>query len=57
MDKYLSRMGDIRRIQDYIVSRAERAGTPVVDFASPDQATGDVMELVLSSAERVQAVS
>jgi 2-phosphoglycerate kinase len=57
MDKYLSRMSDIRRIQDYIVTRAERAGTPVIDYANPDQATGDVMELVLSTAERVQAVS
>jgi 2-phosphoglycerate kinase len=56
MDKYLSRLDDIRRIQDYIVSRAERIGTPVIENTNPEQATDDLMELVLSSAERVQAV-
>jgi 2-phosphoglycerate kinase len=56
MDKYLSRIDDIRRIQDYLVARAERAGTPVIDNGDPDQATDEVMQLVLSSAERVQAV-
>jgi len=57
MDKYLARMRDIRRIQDYILLRAEKAGTSVVDNSNPEQATAAVMELVLSSAERVQAVS
>jgi 2-phosphoglycerate kinase len=57
MDKYLARMSDIRRIQDYILLRAEKSGTSVVDNTNPEQATADVMELVLSSAERVQAVS
>jgi 2-phosphoglycerate kinase len=57
MDKYLARMRDIRRIQDYILLRAEKSGTSVVDNTNPEQATAAVMELVLSSAERVQAVS
>jgi 2-phosphoglycerate kinase len=56
MDKYLSRLDDIRRIQGYIVSRAERNGVPVIENASPEQATNDLMELVLSSAERLQPV-
>jgi 2-phosphoglycerate kinase len=56
MDKYLSRLGDIRRIQDFIVARAERAGTPVIDNDNPEHATDEVMQLVLSSAERVQPV-
>jgi 2-phosphoglycerate kinase len=56
MDRYIEHMGDIRRIQDYIVSRAQKAGTPVIDNANPDQATSDVMELVLSSAERLETV-
>jgi 2-phosphoglycerate kinase len=56
MDRYIEHMSDIRRIQDYIVGRAEKAGTPVIDNANPDQATSDVMELVLSSAERLEAV-
>ena len=57
MDRYLERIGDIRRIQDYIVARAERTGTPVIDNASPEQATRALMELVLSSAERLQVVT
>ena len=35
---------------------AERNGTPVIDNVSAEQATAAVMELVLSSAERLQAV-
>jgi len=56
MDRYLERLRDIRRIQDYIVARAERIGTPVIDNVNADQTTAAVMELVLSSAERLQAV-
>ncbi len=55
MDKYLSRLDDIRRIQSYIVSRADRIGTPVIENANPEATTDEVMELVLSSAERAQA--
>jgi 2-phosphoglycerate kinase len=56
MDKYLARLDDIRRIQSYIVSRAERLGTPVIENVDPETTTDEVMELVLSSAERTQAV-
>jgi len=56
MDRYIEHMGDIRRIQDYIVARAQKAGIPVIENANPDQATSDVMELVLSSAERLETV-
>jgi 2-phosphoglycerate kinase len=57
MDKYLARLDDIRRIQDYIVARAERTGTPVIENASAEHATAEVIDLVLSSAEQLQAVS
>jgi 2-phosphoglycerate kinase len=56
MDRYVERLGDIRRIQNYIVSRAEKTGTPVIDNTSAEQTTREVMELVLSSAEQLQAV-
>jgi 2-phosphoglycerate kinase len=56
MDKYLARLDDIRRIQSYIVSRANRLGTPVIENVDPETSTDEVMELVLSSAERAQAV-
>jgi 2-phosphoglycerate kinase len=57
MDKYLSRIDDIRKIQDYIVGRAERTGTPVIENGNPEHATREVMELVLVSAEQAKAVS
>src|SRR5204863_3199026 len=56
MDKYLAHLEDIRRIQSYIVSRAQRANTPVIENRNPEQTTDEVMELVLSLAERVEAV-
>ena len=35
MDKYLTRLDDIRTIQDYIVERAERTGVPVIESHEP----------------------
>jgi 2-phosphoglycerate kinase len=54
MDKYLARLDEIRKIQDYIVDQAEQKGVPVIESTNPDRATADVMELVLSSAERLE---
>jgi 2-phosphoglycerate kinase len=56
MDKYLDQLDDIRLLQDYIVGRAERAGVPVIESSNPERATAEVMELVLRSAERLEAV-
>jgi 2-phosphoglycerate kinase len=53
MAKYLDRFEEIRRLQDFIVSRAEREGVPVIENESADGATAAVAELVLSAAERV----
>jgi 2-phosphoglycerate kinase len=53
-DKYLDRIGDIRRLQRYIVERARRAGVPVIANDDTDAAVTAVMELVVSGAERVQ---
>ncbi len=33
LDRYLRSFGEIRRIQDYLVARAERMGVPIVDAA------------------------
>jgi 2-phosphoglycerate kinase len=57
MDKYLSRLNDIRTIQDYIVEAAEKTGVPVIESTNPERATAEVMELVLSLAERLEPVS
>jgi 2-phosphoglycerate kinase len=53
MAKYLDRFEEIRRLQDYIVGRAERRGVAVIENESADRATAAVAELVLSAAERV----
>ncbi len=52
--KYLDRFAEIRRLQDYLVERAEREGVPVIENESADQATAAVAELVLSAAERMR---
>jgi 2-phosphoglycerate kinase len=53
MAKYLDHFHDIRRLQDFIVGRAEREGVAVIENESADAATAAVAELVLSAAERV----
>jgi 2-phosphoglycerate kinase len=50
MDRYLRRFGEIRRIQDYLLARAEKQGWPIVEAADPDQALLAVMDLILVSA-------
>ena len=52
MSKYLDRFDQIRRVQDYLVRRAEATGTPVIENENADGATRAVAELVLSAAER-----
>jgi 2-phosphoglycerate kinase len=54
MTKYLDRFDEIRRLQRYIVSRAEREGVAVIENENADRATAAVAELVLSAAERAR---
>ena len=54
MDKYLDRFDEIRRLQRFIVDRAEREGIAVIENESADRATAAVAELVLSAAERAR---
>ena len=54
MAKYLDRFGEIRRLQDLIVERAQREGILVIENESSDRATAAVAELVLSAAERAR---
>jgi 2-phosphoglycerate kinase len=51
VERYLGAFGRIRKLQDYIVSRAEREGIPVVDNSSLDAALTRVMNLVLETIE------
>jgi 2-phosphoglycerate kinase len=55
VEKYLSRLDDIRRIQTAIVERALRAQARVSSTGSGDEAVGEVIELVLSAAEASQS--
>jgi 2-phosphoglycerate kinase len=57
MEKYLTRLDDIRTIQAYIVERAEKAGVPVIEATNTERTTAAVMELVLSFAERLEPVA
>jgi 2-phosphoglycerate kinase len=54
-DKYLRALPDIRRVQDYLVQRAAKAGVPVIENASVEATVDQVIDLVLEEIERVRA--
>jgi 2-phosphoglycerate kinase len=49
MSKYLDKLDDIRRIQSYLVSRAEREGVPVVENANVERTIDEVVGLVIGT--------
>jgi 2-phosphoglycerate kinase len=53
LDKYLSGLPEIRLIQETIIDRAQRFDVPVIENTSLDDAIGDVLDIVLTSAERL----
>jgi len=50
--KYLDSLGDIRRIQAYLVERAEKAGVPVLENSRVERTAEAVIRLVLEQVER-----
>ncbi len=57
VQKYLDRLSDIRRLQDFLVERARRNGVPVIEDADVEGAIGAVIELVLAAAgDRLERV-
>jgi 2-phosphoglycerate kinase len=50
LDRYLRHFGEIRRIQDYLMARAERMGVPVIDGSDGEQALRLVLDLILERA-------
>jgi 2-phosphoglycerate kinase len=52
LEKYLSGLPEIRLIQDAILDRARRFDVPVIENQSLDDAVGEVLDIVLASAER-----
>jgi 2-phosphoglycerate kinase len=55
MAKYLDRFQEIRRLQEFLVERANHEGVAVIENESANRATAAVAELVLSAAERTRA--
>jgi 2-phosphoglycerate kinase len=51
LDKYLEGMPEIRSIQEAILERARRCDVPVIENVSLDDAIGEVLDIVLTSAE------
>jgi 2-phosphoglycerate kinase len=51
MEKYLGRLDDIRRVQAYVVDRAQREGVQVVENANVERTIDAVIELVMQAAE------
>jgi 2-phosphoglycerate kinase len=56
LEKYIDGMPEIRMIQSALIERAERCDVPVIMNSTLDQAMGEVLDLVLSSAERLARV-
>jgi 2-phosphoglycerate kinase len=52
VDKYLDALGEIRRIQAYLVERAERAAVPVIENSRIDRTVEAIIRLVLEEVER-----
>jgi len=50
--KYLDSLGDIRRIQAYLIERAEKTGVPVIENSRVERTAEAVIRLVLEQVEQ-----
>jgi 2-phosphoglycerate kinase len=55
--RYLEHFADIRRLQEFVLARAARAGVPVIENENADKAARIVADLVLEAAERSRTVA
>lgn len=55
--RYLERFADIRKLQEFVVARAQRAGVPVIENEDADKAARTVADLVLDAAEQSRTVA
>jgi 2-phosphoglycerate kinase len=53
LDKYIEGLPEIRLIQELILERAARFDVAVIENRSLDEAIGEIMDLVLTGAERL----
>jgi 2-phosphoglycerate kinase len=51
LERYLAAFDDIRRIQDHLVRRAQRAGVPVVESGHLDGAVRRILDLTIAALE------
>ena len=56
LTSYLDHFGEIRRLQTFIVGRAEREGIPVIENISAKQTSAEVIDMVREAAEKVGAL-
>jgi 2-phosphoglycerate kinase len=56
LERYIDAMPEIRLIQASLIERARRCDVPVIMNATLDQAMGEVLDLVLSTADRLARV-
>jgi 2-phosphoglycerate kinase len=57
VEKYLRALPDIRRIQDFLVLKANEEGVPVIENSDREAAVDAVIHLVLDTFERVRAAA
>ena len=55
LEKYLEGLTEIRMIQENLLERARRFDVPVIENTSVDEAIGQMLDLVLTGAERLAA--
>ena len=53
LEKYLEGLTEIRMIQDVLLERARRFDVPVIENVSVDDAIGQILDIVLTGAERL----
>jgi 2-phosphoglycerate kinase len=53
LEKYIESLPEIRLIQSAILERARRFDVPVIENVAFDRAIGEIMDLVLTSAEQL----
>ena len=56
LEKYLEGMPEIRAIQDTLLERARRFDVAVIENSTLDEAVGQMLDLVLTRAERLARV-
>jgi len=56
LEKYLDGMPEIRSIQETLLERARRFDVPVIENTSVDESVGQILDLVLTGAERLARV-